>query len=475
MALPPKVNITTSYSAFEEADPQRKLPGQRLDADFSAVQDSVNSTIDVVTSVIKDTGVLRDEIVGRDAFAPGFGPNFGRPRPFVLGGTYPRSSTVIYNGRFYYALVPVNNATQPPVDGNVWEMIGDFRSGLVISEENLAGITDPEAARRNLGLGSMATRDAGAANDQFRNNGLNDQRFLRTSNNLSDLANAEAARENLGLSGAAVTNLVTDLDQQGPGLLGRGAAGVGPVSRIGIGGILRLNNEGPAYVLQARRATQSEAENGADVDAYVTPFLAKQAFTNVLNNVIGPDLFPNGPLFLRADRMAHLRHELAAGVSGPSITSGDWRTRIVNWKEIAGIPGADIVSNKIELPGGMYYIQAVIQSYNVGRVRTRFQRVEYVETPSGPTNLLEDTVVLSESESLAGTASGRNQMTIMNGMFSTSRRSRFEIQQQVSNAGSMGQAASFGGYRECYLDVHIFRLGNGDESQPYIPPVYLGV
>lgn len=470
-----KVNITTDYSSIQAADPEGRLPGAQLDGDFSALEDSQNNTIDVVNSIIKREGELQDEIVGRDAFKPGFGPTIGAPRPFNIGGSYPINAAVTYQGKFYRALRAVSNATEAPVDGTTWQLIINLREGLVISEDNLAGLTDPAAARDALGLGTMAIRDSGAAADQFRNNGLNDQRFLRISEDLADLNDIDAARENLGLGGAAVSGMIQDLDTPGPGLVGRTAAGSGTLSMITPTGLLSLQNVGGQDRLVARKATLAEAEAGADVDAFVNPFLAKQAFDNVLDAVIGTPLFPNGPLFMRPDRMVHFRHEVAAGTNGPAISAGDWRTRPLNWIESSGIPGAVINGNRFELPGGMYYFKAVVQTYNAGRVRTRLQRTAYIDAPAYETNALEDTVNLSISESLAGTASNRTQMTIMQGMFTTNRKSSFEIQQQVSTTGTMGVAASFGGYRECYLDVHIFRLGDAGESSPYVAPIYLGV
>lgn len=474
MALPNRITVNTSYSEFESADPKRRFPGQRVDADFAALRDGINNTIDALSTVMQDQGVLRDRIVGRDAFAPGVGPTFGRPVAFALGSTYPQGSTVLHKGRFYYALRRVENAASEPSAGADWEMIGDFRSGLVVSEDNLAGITDPAAARAALGLGSMAVEDSGVGPHEFRNNGQNDQRFLRAANNLSDLADPEAALDNLGLSGAAVSNLITDLNVPAPGIIGRAASGEGPVQMLSPGGILGFSVVGGQASLTARRATLAEAESGADVPAYLNPFLAKRTFDRVLNSVVGETVFPNGPLLLRADRMLHLRHEVATGAAGGALTTGDWRTRPLNWIESSGIPGAALSASRFELPGGLYFVSGVVQSYNVGRVRTRLQRVEYTEAPAYATNAADDTLALSVSESLAGSASGRNQMTQIEGMFSTSRRSRFEIQQQVSTTGTMGQAASFGGYRECYLDLFIFRLGDASQSAPYQPPVYLG-
>lgn len=472
--LPQKPQITTNYSALEQADPQRKLPGQRLDVDFAALADGVGKLTDVVGSVIQAEGVLQDEIVTRDALSPEMRPEFKRPVPFSPGATYARNDTIVYNGRFFVAERAIANAATP-FAGADWSMIGDFRSGLVVSEDNLAGLTDLDAARAALGLGSMAVRDAGADADEFRNNGQNDQRFLRVDQNLADLADTEVARNNLGLSGAAVSNRVTDLNTPGPGLLGRAGAGEGPIERIQAAGMLSLEDVAGVPTLSARKASLAEATTGAPVDAYMNPYLARMTFNERLADLVGADLFSRGAAFLRADRMVHFRHEVGAGVTGPSITTGDWRTRPLNWIESSGIPRVALTADQFTLPGGLFYVQAVVQAHNVGRVRTRLQRVAYVDDPAYATNVLEDTVALAVSESLEGSVSSRSQMTQLTGFFSNNRLARFELQQIVSASGTAGLPSSFGGYRECYADIFIFRLGDAQESAPYAAPVYLGV
>lgn len=72
---------------------------------------------------------------------------------------------------------------------------GTNLSGVLMEGNNLSDLTDTTAARTNLGLGTISTR--------------NSVEFLQASNNLSDLDNAPTARTNLGLTSTAITPLAS--------------------------------------------------------------------------------------------------------------------------------------------------------------------------------------------------------------------------------------------------------------------------
>ena len=141
--------------------------------------------------------------------------------PFITttdnGGSafgYPQYSRVLFNNRVYESLIN-NNTNTPPTQ---WRLV-DFTALdalYLLAGNNLSDLASPSTARTNLGLGSAATRNTGTGGgDVPLNSNLgsaarqSDTRYNHRDNNLGDLPNAGIARRNLSLGSAATRNTGT--------------------------------------------------------------------------------------------------------------------------------------------------------------------------------------------------------------------------------------------------------------------------
>jgi len=121
---------------------------------------------------------------------------------------------------------PVNAENLNRIEQGIADLFEEDAKNMK-SANNLAEITDKEAARRNLGLGDMATKDAGD--------------YLEKSKALADLPNKELARENLGLGNIATKNTYEFLTKAGnlEGLQDKARAR----SNLGLGSLATENKD----------------------------------------------------------------------------------------------------------------------------------------------------------------------------------------------------------------------------------------
>jgi hypothetical protein len=168
------------------------------------------------TNVFQFDGVQWQEVPGFSMGTYYFGAITMGGSIYCIGGGTPVSSSITNVWRMDVLSTTSSNVTTLIISSNSITLGGETRStwptGNGAASNNLSDITDPAAARANLGLGSAATNAAGAFLTPTGNGsqltGITAGQVagaLAASNNLSDVAYQATARANLGL-GTAATN-----------------------------------------------------------------------------------------------------------------------------------------------------------------------------------------------------------------------------------------------------------------------------
>lgn len=177
MSYPQPPEITTSYSAAEQALGDGTLPGQEMDVDFAAVRASVTEAIEFLKGITRSDGKLANGIVTQESLASSVIAGFDTPVVWSTGQAYTTSSLVFEGPALYICLVE-HTSTDFATDLSSarWSLLADLTpaGGGLIASNNLSDLTDAGNARANLGLGSMATAAAGTGAAQFRTNLEND-------------------------------------------------------------------------------------------------------------------------------------------------------------------------------------------------------------------------------------------------------------------------------------------------------------
>jgi hypothetical protein len=71
MADPDRYEPGFSFAGYQNNNPNRPLPGVRVDAELADVSDAINGTIDALADVRRSDGALKNGIVTLDSLAPG--------------------------------------------------------------------------------------------------------------------------------------------------------------------------------------------------------------------------------------------------------------------------------------------------------------------------------------------------------------------------------------------------------------------
>lgn len=137
---------------------------------------------------------------------------------------------------------------------------------------------------------------------------------------------------------------------------------------------------------------------------------------------------------------------------GGTFTTGAWRTRDLNQKQVFGISfdAVTLTNNQFVLPAGTYIISSSVPTRDVNTHKARLQNI----TDSS-------TVLIGTSEYSSPGGAGANRSYI-SGVFTIAATKTFELQHYCGTTVStygFGQAASISGVSEIYSQIEIWKVG----------------
>lgn len=151
----------------------------------------------------------------------------------------------------------------------------------------------------------------------------------------------------------------------------------------------------------------------------------------------------------------HVRDEKASGTASGSITSGAWRTHVLNTVKTNTITGASLASNQITLPAGTYFVRAesLLNALAAGQIQNYKIKLANVTDAT-------DTAFGTGGYVYASSPSSTQVYPSLSATFTIAGTKVFELQSRVtgtSSASGYGEASTLG--TEVYADVQIWKVG----------------
>jgi hypothetical protein len=215
MSYPTKYTRQYDYISYQNANPNRPLPADKVTADLNQVQITSGEVVEFLKKSIRADGKIANGAVGRDQMDSSVNLGFTPPTEWAALTTYTaNTSTVFHSDAFYSAIV--SHIADKTFDPTKWLLIADFAAladeaalAAINSNPNLYAISQlASAADKGVvftGAGTAMTFDLSAYSRTLLG-GTSGASMLTTlgvsafAQTVLDDANAAAARTTLGLA-----------------------------------------------------------------------------------------------------------------------------------------------------------------------------------------------------------------------------------------------------------------------------------
>lgn len=124
MVYPTKYTRQFDFASYQNSNPTRPLPGDKVNIDYDRVKQSVNEIIDFLRGFSRSDGKLANNSVGIQQLDPSVRIGFSLPTTWEPNVEYLTGATVFYANRFYLLKEP--HVSSDGLDESKWEMIVDF-------------------------------------------------------------------------------------------------------------------------------------------------------------------------------------------------------------------------------------------------------------------------------------------------------------------------------------------------------------
>lgn len=282
MPYPSPPEISTSYTAQEQALGDGTLPGQELDVDLAAIRASVTDVINFVRGITRSDGALANGIVTQEALGAALVIGFESPRVWATGVAYTTRS-IVFDGTKIYLCLAAHTSSVFATDlaSGRWSLLADLApaGGALVASNNLSDLPDKPNARANLGLGSMATAASGTGAAQFRTNLQNEAFFQPLAAGLTSWAAiARAAGFDTFAATPSSANLRALLtDETGSGALLFAGGAMGTPSSLDLTNATGLTTSG---IAAATLVTASETIGANNNDTTIPTSAAVKAYAD---------------------------------------------------------------------------------------------------------------------------------------------------------------------------------------------------
>jgi hypothetical protein len=177
MPYPDKYTRQYDFQSYQNSNPARPLPADKVNADLNFVQSSIGEIVDFLKKSIRADGKLANGSVGREQLADSVAIGFNAPQEWATAVIYTAGiSTVFYGGSFYTAAV--THTSSGTFDVTKWNLVTDFDAlatqiamTTIATDPNMSALSGLSGAADKFayftGAGAMALTPVTAATRSF--------------------------------------------------------------------------------------------------------------------------------------------------------------------------------------------------------------------------------------------------------------------------------------------------------------------